>query len=172
MIVFPKRLSVVTFELPETDVRHEVKIQGSRLIFNSEVFYNREAISGKKDINFRGFRFALDMTFEQTTQHDVLREFWNDVVTEYNAGGEIRVFLKRESSIVGDDDYFEVTLSEYVADLAYRNQVGRHGYNMSFQGKVVVDEITGVDVSFVIVGNGDFVIDAGGNNIIVDIFDG
>lgn len=172
-MIFPASLPVVTFYLPELDEYHEITISGAQTSFQAESFYQRDAISAKKSTKLRGLRFSVDMSFEQSTQHDTIRDFWNSIYDEIQAGGdEIHLYLKAQSSIAGDDDYFELIPNDFLANLAYRNTIGRHGYDFSFTGKITVPEITAVDVIFVIVQNGDFVINLAGDNIIVEAFGG
>jgi hypothetical protein len=172
-MIFPASLPVVTFYFPEQDTYYELTISGAQTTFQAESFYQRESISAQKQTKFRGLRFSLSMSFSQSNQHSLMRDFWNAVYDEIQQGGdEIHVYLKAQSSIADDDDYFELVPNDFLANLAYRNTIGRHGYDLSFTGKITVPEITGVDVIFVIVDNGDFVINDAGEFIIVEAFGG
>lgn len=172
-MIFPAQLPKVTFYLPELDTYYELNIYASSMRFVAESFYTTEAISARKYNPLRGFRLEVDLSFDQFMSHSTMRNFWNDVYNEYQAGGdEIHLFLKAQSDIENDSDYLEVTVTQLLADFAYRNTIGRHGYNLSFTGKIALPEITEVDVVYVIVQNGDFVINTAGANIVVEAFGG
>jgi len=172
-MIFPAKLPKVTFYLPEQDEYHEMTIFASSMSFIAESFYSKEAISAKKIQPLRGFRINLNFSFDQYMSHSSMRDFWNSIYDEYNSGGdEIHLYLMAQTDIEDDSDYLEITMTEFLADFAYRNTIGRHGYNLSFTGKISLPEITEVDVSYVIVTNGDFVIDTAGNFIVIEAYSG
>lgn len=172
-MIFPHQLPKVTFYLPQLNTYYELTIYASSMRFIAESFYSTEALSAKKYNPLRGFRLEVDLSFDQFMSHSLMRNFWNDIYNEYQTGGdEIHLYLMAQSDIDNDSDYLEVTATQFLADFAYKNTIGRHSYNLSFTGKITLPEITEVQVFYVIVENGDFVINTAGDNIVVEAFGG
>lgn len=153
-MIFPKKLEYITFYLPESETYYELAVSSSQLQFNMEPFYNREAISAKKSFSIRGVRMNLEVAFEQTRQHQMVVDLWNDIYSEPNS--IIQVYLKRQEDILPTTDYFDVLISDFVASTNYRNTIGRTGYTMNFTS-VITDFGIGlvylVDVDEVIILN-------------------
>lgn len=128
-MIFPKRLQYVTVYLPEAEQYYELEVSSSRIEFVIEPFYNRQAISAKKDFSIRGVRMNFELSFEQTRQHNVIRDMWNDLYSE--SQGLIRMYLRSQSDIDVSTDYFEVLVADFVSSTSYRNTISRTGYTMN-----------------------------------------
>lgn len=164
-MIFPQKLEKVNFYLPVRDGYHELTVSGVTTGFSMETFYQREAISGKKQTGIRGFRFSMDMTFDQFVDHEAMAEFWNELYQEYINGGDIiRLYLTPRSEITPQADYIEVTTSAMMANFDYTSTVRRHGYNMSFTGSFVD---IGIGLVFLLDNAQIFIFDNSGNRILV-----
>lgn len=163
-MIFPRTLPFVTAYIPDTDQYYELPVFASRLNFALESYYQREAISGSKDYKPRGVRFDMSLSFDQTQNHDTLREFFNEMVETQNT--EIRMYFSSQAGITDSEDYVSVINDAFAANLDYQNQIRKHGYSLNFTGKII-DEQAGV--FFVITDDGDFVIDNQGQRIRVQV---
>lgn len=163
-MIFPKQLSYVTFEIPEAERFYELTVSGAQFGFTFEPFYSREAISAKKKTSFRGMRLDMSFSFNQTQDHDIIRQFWGDVYALPNS--EIRMYLKKQDDIDIYQDFFRVVTTDFIANHTYSNTIARHGYEMSFTS--ILTEI-GIGLDFLINEDGVFVLNNDGQKIYVDL---
>ena len=164
-MIFPANLNVVTFYLEGLDEYHELDVSSSQMGFSFETFYNKEAISSKKRVKFSGVRYSMTLTYEQTKQHDKIREFYGKLLSETTNGyPRVRLYFVRESSIVFDTDYIDVSLGDLTSFMNYRNQVRRHYYTMSFDGQF--PEV-GLGLAYVVTNDGNFLFNNEGRRILV-----
>ena len=150
--------------VPDSDEYYELPVYASRLNFALESYYQREAISGMRDYKPRGVRFDMSLSFDQTQNHDTLREFFNELVTIQD--GTIRMYFTERSNIEDTTDYFEVLNSDFAASLKYDNQIRKHGYNLNFTGRNVD---IGLGLFYILMNDGDFVLNNEGQRLIVQI---
>lgn len=160
-MIFPKDLPYVTLYLPTRNEYFQLSVSGAQTTFTSELFYSREAISAKKDVKISGLRIDMSLSFEQTLQHETIRRFWNGLYAE--SSQTVYLYFEQESDIDSNTDYIELVLSDFLASMRYSNQIGRHGYTMSFTG--ILREF-GIQISYIIFGDGSFVIDGAGNRYV------
>jgi len=163
-MIFPAKLPYVTMYVPDADQYYELPVFASRLNFALESFYQREAISGSKDYKPRGVRFDMSLSFDQTQNHDTLREFFNQLVTLQD--DPIRVYFMREQEIDEDADYFNMLNNDFAASLKYENQIRKHGYNLSFTSR---NYDLGIGVFYIITNSEDFVFNNAGRRLLVQI---
>lgn len=163
-MIFPKTLPKVTMYVPDSEQYYELGVFASRLNFSLESFYQREAISGSRDYKPRGVRFDMSLSFDQTQNHDTLREFFNELVTIQD--GHIRMYFTEQSNITDTTDYFDVLNSDFAASLNYDNQIRKHGYSLSFTGKTAD---IGIGLFYIIMNDGDFVLNNEGQRLLVQI---
>ena len=163
-MIFPRMLPYVTMYVPDTDQYYELPVFASRLNFALESFYQREAVSGKRDYKPRGVRFDMSLSFDQTQNHDTLREFFNQLVTVQD--GKIQLYFTQRSNIESTTDYFEVLNSDFAASLNYENQIRKHGYNLNFTGR---NYDIGIGLFYIIMNDGDFVLNNEGQRLLVQI---
>jgi len=163
-MIFPKTLPFVTAYILDTDQYYELPVFASRLNFALESFYQREAISGSKDYKPRGVRFDMSLSFDQTQNHDTLREFFNEMVQVQDT--EIRMYFSSKQGITDPQDYIGVINDSFAANLNYENQIRKHGYSLNFTGRIVTEN---QGVFFVITDDGDFVVDSQGERIRVQV---
>lgn len=131
-MIVPSTLPYVTLYLPEADEYYEFGVSSSQIRFTMDAFYEREAISAKRSSSFKGFRLDMGIQLEQTDNHDLMREFWNNLYEE--SSNEIQLYLRRESTIEDRTPAFDVIIDSFVAKTNIRNTIARHGYDLSFSG--------------------------------------
>lgn len=166
-MIFPAKLEAVTFYLPVRNKYYSFIVFASSVKYAMETFYQREAISGKKTTGIRGFRFAMDMTFDQSSQHEKMADFWNDLYQEYAGNGDIiRMYLMDEDAVNSQSDYLEVTIEAFMANFGYRNTVRNHGYSLSFTGSFPQ---IGIGLVFLLDNADIFVFDNSGQRILVEL---
>lgn len=163
-MLFPRVLPYVTMYVPDADQYYELAVNSSRLNFALESFYQREAVSGKRDYKPRGVRLDMGLSFDQTQNHDGLRGFFNEIVGVQDTA--IRLYLKRQDEIDSTTDYLDVLNSDFAASLKYDNQIRRHGYNLSFTGRFAD---IGIGFFYLITNDGDFVVNNAGQRLVVTI---
>ena len=163
-MIFPKTLPYVTMYVPDTDQYYELPVFASRLNFALESFYQREAISGSKDYKPRGVRFDMSLSFDQTQNHDTLREFFNQLVTVQDS--PVHMYFQKQEDIINSTDYLEVLNSDFAASLKYENQIRKHGYNLNFTGR---NYDIGIGLFYIIMNDGDFVLNNEGQRLLVQI---
>ena len=164
-MIFPQKLEKVNFYLPELNAYHELTVFAASTGLSMETFYQREAISGKKTTGIRGFRFNMDMTFDQLVDHDAMTDFLNDLYQEYTSGGDtIRMYLKPRAEIAPQTDYVDVTVADAMANFDYNNTIRKHGYKLSFTGTFVD---IGIGLVFLLDNAQIFIFDNSGNRILV-----
>lgn len=163
-MIFPKTLPKVTMYVPDSEQYYELGVFASRLNFSLESFYQREAISGSKDYKPRGVRFDMSLSFDQTQNHDTLREFFNELVTIQD--GHIRMYFSSQEEIIDTTDYLSLLNSDFAASLKYDNQIRKHGYNLSFTGRF--SEL-GIGLFYVITNDEFFVLNNAGQKLVVQI---
>ena len=163
-MIFPRTLPYVTMYVPDVDTYYELPVFASRLNFALESFYQREAISGMRDYKPRGVRFDMSLSFDQTQNHDTLREFFNQLVTIQDE--PVRMYFTAQSNINSTTDYFDVLNSDFAASLKYDNQIRKHGYNLNFTGRNVD---IGLGLFYILMNDGDFVLNNEGQRLIVQI---
>lgn len=163
-MIFPKTLPKVTMYVPDSEQYYELGVFASRLNFSLESFYQREAISGSRDYKPRGVRFDMSLSFDQTQNHDTLREFFNELVTIQD--GHIRMYFSSQEDIVDTTDYLSLLNSDFAASLKYDNQIRKHGYNLSFTGRF--PEL-GIGLFYVITNDEFFVLNNAGQKLVVQI---
>lgn len=166
-MIFPAKLEVVTFYLPERNKYYSLNVFASSMKYSMETFYQRDAISGKRMTAIRGFRFDMDMSFEQSSQHELMTDFWNDLYQESLANGDtIRMYLMHEDVITPQTDYVEVTIEAFMANFGYKNTVRSHGYTMSFTS---IFTQVGIGLVFLLDNNDIFIFDNSGQRILVEL---
>lgn len=164
-MIFPANLSLVTFYLEGLDEYHQLDVSSSQMSFNFETFYLRETIGAKKRVKFSGVRYSMTLTYEQTRQHDKVREFYARLLEETADGyPRVRLYFIEESSIVFDTDYIDVSLGDLNSFLGYRNQIRSHYYTMSFDGQF--PEV-GLGLAYVVTNDGNFLFNNEGRRILV-----
>ena len=163
-MIFPRTLPFVTMYVPDADEYYELPVYASRLNFALESFYQREAISGMRDYKPRGVRFDMSLSFDQTQNHDTLREFFNQSVTIQDE--PVRMYFTSQSNINSTTDYFDVLNSDFAASLKYDNQIRKHGYNLNFTGR---NADIGIGLFYILMNDGDFVLNNEGQRLIVQI---
>ena len=163
-MIFPKTLPYVTMYVPDADTYYELPVFASSLNFALESFYQREAISGMRDYKPRGVRFDMSLSFDQTQNHDTLREFFNQLVTIQDE--PVRMYFTAQSNIESTTDYFDVLNSDFAASLKYDNQIRKHGYNLNFTGR---NYDIGIGLFYILMNDGDFVLNNEGQRLIVQI---
>jgi len=150
--------------VPDADQYYELAVNSSRLNFTLESFYQREAVSGKRDYKPRGVRFDMSLSFDQTQNHDTLREFFNELVGLQD--DPIRVYFMRQQEIEDGSDYFNMLNNDFAASLNYENQIRKHGYNLSFTSR---NYDLGIGVFYIITNSEDFVFNNAGRRLLVQI---
>lgn len=166
-MIFPAKLEAVTFYLPVRNKYYSFIVFASSMKYAMETFYQREAISGKKTTGIRGYRFAMDMTFEQSSQHQEMAEFWDELYQEYINGGDvIRMYLMDEDAVNSQSDYVEVTIEAFMANRRYGNTIRNHGYSLSFTGSFTQ---IGIGLVFLLDNNDIFIFDNSGQRILVEL---
>jgi len=163
-MIFPAKLPYVTMYVPDADTYYELPVFASSLNFALESFYQREAISGMRDYKPRGVRFDMSLSFDQTQNHDTLREFFNQLVAIQDE--PVRMYFTSQSNINSTTDYFDVLNSDFAASLKYDNQIRKHGYNLNFTGRNVD---IGLGLFYILMNDGDFVLNNEGQRLIVQI---
>ena len=166
-MIFPTSLPVVTFYLEGLNEYHELTVQNASTEFKFEYFYSREAISAKRRVKISGVRFDFSMSFNQTREHDKVRDFYQALYNEYTSGNSrVRLYLTEQSSIGNQTDYLQVAVGDMNAFFEYRNQVRRHYYQISFTG--VFSEF-GIGLAFIIDNDGNFVFNNEGRRIMTQL---
>jgi hypothetical protein len=163
-MIFPAKLPYVTMYVPDTDQYYELPVFASRLNFALESFYQREAISGSKDYKPRGVRFDMSLSFDQTQNHDTLREFFNQLVTVQDS--PVHMYFQKQEDIINSTDYLEVLNSDFAASLKYENQIRKHGYNLEFTGRF---SDLGIGLFYILTNDGGFVLNNEGQRLVVTI---
>lgn len=159
-MTFPRTLPIVTIEVPDSGTFYELPVYASRMSFGLESFYQREAISAKKDYAPRDLRFNMSLSFDQTQNHDTLRDLFNELVEVQD--GAIRMHFSTQDEI--SDNYIEVINEGFAAAMNYENQIRKHNYNLNFTAV-----FAGGLFAFVIDNDGFFVLDNSGNRIKVQL---
>lgn len=163
-MIFPKQLTHVTFYIPDNDQYYQLAVSGAEIKFSVDQFYSRQAISAKKQFLMRGLRLDIDLSFQSTLNHDVIRGLWNAVYLYPT--GDIRMYLRAEDDIDVYTDYFVILATDFVANYAYSNTIARHGYNMRFS--TILPEI-GVGLAYLVNTDEVFVINNESEKIFVDL---
>lgn len=170
-MIFPAHLPKVTFYLPIEDVYHEINVASASTRFDLERYFDREAISGRRQASVRGFRFECDFQFEQTTQHATFVDLYDDMYTEIvvNGGQYIDLYLTNETQAsTATVSPVRIVANEVLIRNTFSNTIGRFGYNLSFSGHLVEADLELGEIAFVIDNNGDFVITSGGDFVIIE----
>lgn len=164
-MIFPTVLDNVTFQLVSLNQYHQIGVSSSTMRFSFEPFYSKEAITGRKRVSFRGVRFDGDITLDQTTEHDTIRDLYNDIYQELSvAGGSVRLYFTESASIGQQTDYIDVVMEPNLANMTYSNQVRRHSYRLGFSG---LFPTFGLGIAYVIDNDGNFVFNNDGTRIFV-----
>lgn len=163
-MIFPKQLTHVTFYIPDNDQYYELVVSSAEIKFSMQPFYTRDAISARKEFSLRGLRLDMDLSFQQTLNHDTIRALWNAIYLYPN--GDMQMYLRDQSSIDVYTDFFTVLATDFVSNYAYSNTMGRHGYNMRFS--TVLPEI-GIGLAYLVNTDEVFVLNNDSEKIFVDL---
>lgn len=163
-MIFPKQLTHVTFYIPDNGEYYELAISGGELRFSAEPFYSRDAISAKKQYLLRGLRIDMDLSFQQSLNHDTIRALWNAIYLYPN--GEMQMYLRPQEDVDIYTDYFVVLATDFAANHTYSNTIGRHGYNMRFS--TVLPDI-GIGLAYLVNTDEVFVLNNDSEKIFVDL---
>jgi len=160
-MIFPNVLPFVTFYGEDTETYYELPVANAAMRFQVENYYDREAISAKKDFRIRGIRFAVDLAFDQTMDHDVMR----DLVNAMQVNSTMSFYMQKEIDIDQTTDFVQIISTSFASDLNYNNQIRQHNYRMSFTGTI---SDFGIGLYYVIDNDGFFVLTNDGSRIIAD----
>lgn len=164
-MIFPSDLPLVTFYLEGLDEYHEVGVFASSMEFKFEPYYLKEAVSASKKVKFRGVRFDMRLSLDQTRSHGDLKAFYESAMKECVEGnGRIRLYLVKESVIEAQTDYLQVVVENLESVFSVKNHVGRQSYQMSFSG--LFSEM-GIGLAYVIDNDGFFVFNNEGRRMVV-----
>jgi hypothetical protein len=106
----------------------------------------------------------MSLSFDQTQNHDTLREFFNQLVTVQDS--PVHMYFQKQEDITNSTDYLEVLNSDFAASLKYENQIRKHGYNLEFTGRF---SDLGIGLFYILTNDGGFVLNNEGQRLVVTI---
>ena len=133
-MIFPNKLPAITMYLDGTGLYYELPVNASKTEVSAEFYYNREAISAKKDVKMSGLRINIEASISQAISHEEIRTFFGDLYSE--PSGKARLYLQGKDGIDNADNYFDVLVTDLVANTSYRNTINRQSYDFKFTGQV------------------------------------
>lgn len=148
-MIFPNNLPAITMYLDGTGLYYELPVNASKTEVSAEFYYNREAISAKKDVKMSGLRIDIEASISQAISHEEIRAFFGDLYSE--PSGKARLYLKAKDGIDNTDNYFDVLVTDLVANTSYRNTINRQSYDFKFTG---VTRDASIITGFVITNDG------------------